>query len=449
MNFRTVSPNYRIGRFSIIIFTLTIFFLFSLYSFIHKPLYNFSLNTLSKIYSNPISLSPPNENDNTTSISIPIVLYFKYFNLIFGTHLIYISLLLFYNTANVYKTFVLVLELIITKYISGLFKLIYLHPKPAFDDKLKKYNIINTNNIPLYWGFPNDSMLFYPVYYFSVWQILTRKLIKTNKQLRIKFISLCGTIIILIMYGISEFILCNSSLDQIIFSAMISLTLYYFIFYVAKINFNDNRQFYKIIKFNFKKLTSIVFLLLLIPIILYFFQTYSQKGQLNLSNYTELIINTNALSFNKEALASAFILFSIFTLFLGSRIEIHAIFMEQFANWTQFNFEPNDDNAHSLSTNSYESSLSERISITKAAQWNHTNKVISFGRGILMCILIFLCYLPGMFIEWNGNLGVVLIFKVGLFWGLLTSGVTLWFKIIARLCGLTNSTLWTMIRESV
>jgi hypothetical protein len=103
----------------------------------------------------------------------------------------------------------------------------------------------------------------------------------------------------------------------------------------------------------------------------------------------------------------------------------------------------------SFSSNSSDTSLIERISITKGAQWNHTEIKISIIRLICLFYIIIAIFFPGYLLNWkNPFLGVLLV-KEFIPWCIISFGGSYGFKAIFKNFRLINATLENIIRESV
>ena len=137
-------------------------------------------------------------------------------------------------------------------------------------------------------------------------------------------------------------------------------------------------------------------------------------------------------------------------MFLGLKIELY-YFNGEFSTWTQYNFEPQEDKLenYSIISDDLNLTLTEKISITKGAQWNHTNIVTSFIRLLLLLFLVFIIFLPT---EYNFNLdnvcvNIMIITLLCSF--LFFFRLSLVYKKIFIFFNLVNNAINVMLRESL
>lgn len=432
MNFKAISPRHRIQRFSVLTLIISISLSFLLFLIFHSLIYSISIEFIKII------------EKGRTRQSFLFSFFSIYYTYISSEYLLYAIVILFYNYGNVYKTFILFSQIVLGKYITGFLKLIFIET-PLYYDNSVPFSIINEHTF----SFPSEKLVIYPAFLLSIWQFLTRKLQKNQNDLFLNYF-LLGTISFFVgMLFLSELFLGISSIDQSLFSFGISLEIYYFIFYVVKVNSNDNKQFFRIIKSTFKKILCLIIVLQCLPLFLYLLRRNSEKIQKLTNSITAQNKSENEICFEKEALSTSFVFSSTLFLVIGFKLELNLLFHEQFSNWSQFNFEPNDESNHSYSTNSYTSSLSERISITKGAQWNHTKIFQSFLRLVVICLFVAICFSPYFFVKWGDNFFLVVLVKDFLCWGVVCFGWTFWFKLLIQFLGLSNNTLWSALRESI
>ena len=432
MNFKTISPSHRIQRFNVLTLFISLSLSFLLFLILHSPIYSISITFLKSL------------EEKRTRQSFLFSFFSTYYTYISTEYLPYAIVILIYNYGNIYKTFILFSQILLGKYITGFLRLIFIDT-PLYYDKSIPFSIINEHTF----SFPSEKLVIYPTFLLSLWKILTRKLQKNQNELYLKYFFLGVISLFIGMLFLSELILGVSSIDQSLFSLGISLQIYYLIFYVVKVNYNDNKQFFRIIKSNFKKILCLIIILLCLPVFVYFLRRNSQTIQKLTESITSQNKSENEICFEKEALSTSFVFSSVLFMFIGFKLEINLLFHEQFSNWSQFNFEPNDEFNHSYSTGSYSSSLSERISITKGAQWNHTKIFQSFFRLIIICLLVAVCFSPYFFVKWGDNFFLVIFVKDILCWGIVSFGWTFWFKLIIQFLSLSNTTLWSVLRESI
>lgn len=431
MNFKSFAPPHRIQRFTVLIFILSFLSCIILFILLHDYFFDLSISIVK-------SLEIERKRDD---------LFYQFFSFIetyiCSDYVTYFILLLMYNYGNIFKSFILFVEIVLSKYFTGLFRLVFQQTPPYYDHSVP-FSVINEHKF----SFPSEKLILLPVFYMTLWEIAVKKL-SGKEQSDYKYFMLFGVIAIVGILLISEVVLGMVSIDQGFFSIWISMDLYYMIFHVLKLNFSDNKHFYRIIRSNIKKIFAIVVFLLSIPLIIYLIRKDSEYIKSLENQITDMNKSDNEILFDKEALSTSFVLFCVVFMFIGFKLELNFLFQEQFSNWSQYNFEPNDENNHSYSTGSYNSSLSERISITRGAQWNHTKFVKSIFRFIAIVILVVLCFSPYFFIKWSSSLFIVILIKDMLCWSMAALGGTFFFKVLLKYFNLSNSTLWTILRESI
>ena len=137
-------------------------------------------------------------------------------------------------------------------------------------------------------------------------------------------------------------------------------------------------------------------------------------------------------------------LFANFSAFIALKFEFYISFENNHSNWSQYNFEIDENEKLQISR------LTSNISITKPIQWNHTSICKSLFRLIFTFILV-LC--NGVFyfiIKWdNPNVYLVIFGKVCLSESFISFGMFFLFKVLFRWLKLSNMTLLFMLRESI
>ena len=417
--------------------SLFIFFLFNIFFLIiFYLLYNY-------FYSLSITIHIFLHNYFSTQFIIQVnILFYKYFN---NEYISYITLTLIYNFFNIYKSFVLYSILLFSKLFTGLIQLIITNCPLYYDEKISYFYLEKYT-----FSFPSDILIFSPVFFYVVFKILIRKMNQKKSNIKIcLFILYCLYISLL---SLNEFILGFHSLNEIYFSYFYSFSMYYLLFHIIKINFSDYNQFYIITRIKIEKIIMISIYLFITEIILLFL-TYNDedliyeklKKQYKIKN-----ISKDSLTFSTNSFIKSLPFYSIFFLYLGFNYELEYICCDKYNNWTQFNFENDDLNSESsFSSNSSDTSLIERISITKGAQWNHTEIKISIIRLICLFYIIIAIFFPGYLLNWkNPFLGVLLV-KEFIPWCIISFGGSYGFKAIFKNFRLINATLENIIRESV
>ena len=119
------------------------------------------------------------------------------------------------------------------------------------------------------------------------------------------------------------------------------------------------------------------------------------------------------------------------------------MFKQHDDNWSKYNFELDELEQEKRLL------LSNKITITKEIQWNHTSQIISFFRLIVIVLLFALSSLPYYLIKWNSNIYVVIFGKICLCLCCYAFGMFFVFKLLLKWLKLSNMTLFTMLRDSI
>jgi hypothetical protein len=137
-------------------------------------------------------------------------------------------------------------------------------------------------------------------------------------------------------------------------------------------------------------------------------------------------------------------IFSNFSAFIALKFEFFISFENNYSNWSQYNFEIDENEKLQMSR------LTSNISITKPIQWNHTSICKSIFRLIFTFIMVMLSGIFYFLIKWdNPKIYLVIFVKVCLSESLLSFGMFFTFKVFLKWLKLSNMTLFFMLRESI
>jgi len=415
-----------------ITFISLIIILFIFFPIISNPLHNLSLFILQ--------LSYFNSNDNKF---INIQKFF--YNNCYSEKFILFILIINYNFVNLYKTFILFTSIILSKYITGFLNLLYLK-KPIFYLDDIKFSVDKFE-----YSFPSFIIIEYNIFFCIIYKIICRRIKKKNQKLCLKYLIIFYISLIIL----NEFFLGISGLDEIIFSLYISYILYYLFFNLIEVNFSNNIQFYKIIQIAMKKLIILTIIFLFFLIFIFWIKYEKEKEEElfnNLINSNKCNNNKNdKIIFSNKSLENGLLILCEIFIFMGLKFELNFTFNEEFSTWTQYNFEPQEDKFenYSIISSDLNLTLTEKISITKGAQWNHTNIMISIIR---LLFLFFLTFIIFFFIKFNFNIDNVnlnIIINNLIPWCLFSLGLSLFFKKIFKFFNLVNNSINVMLRESL
>lgn len=334
-----------------------------------------------------------------------------------------------YNFFNVYKIFILCNSVFLANFLSSTLCFIFHSPRPFMVYyKIKPVFLYND------WGSPNTQMVVLIAFCLTLF-----KVIKENKEMEKK---LWALIIFAIFLGIISFIDIflifasgNASINQLIFSIIIAVVTYQFIFILYKIDVNKTRQFYDFIKIKALNYIIVNLLLFMFQIILYqFIKTKNDeayyKDHINIQQYSEGvtgILNYRKLFYLDDSNFCNVICFLMNIIsFLAMKADLYWIYKGNYDDWCKGNFERTKleviDNFDQ----------SGEFSAVEGTQWNHNGFVLSFIRFIVLIVLIILCFLPSMFIYYLNSesefFGIIFLITIPLI--LLEFGTFYLFKIV-------------------
>jgi membrane-associated phospholipid phosphatase len=402
-----------------LIFTIYIIILFTLEAICKKPLFKASDQFI--IY---LQGSDPKNN-----YYIKVAQFFTFL----GSNSIFIPLLIMvYNYVNIYKTYTLLMSLLISIGSFSILKVVYSSPRPYF-----KNEKIETFGCEGGWGNPSGNCLSSMAFYLTLWHIITDCKELRNQKL-IKNIYLLVTCLLIVLIMFSRIMVGAHSINQVLFGGLLGFGIYYFLFFVLCIRPNDHEQFSRIL--NFKNITyftgnSLIFLFIFL---IFLFNEIDEDTK---DKYYINIINkcpntTKNLLFNREALLNFGIFLSNIGAFIGVKFEYFFLFRENLENWYQSNFEMNEPND--------DSSLLTKITLNRETQWNHTNSFYSVLRLFLIIVFSAIMIFPFFFVNWSDDFGIVFIFKILVPANTLSFAFFYLFKILMKSLRMINLSVYSL-----
>ena len=364
----------------------------------------------------------------------------------FGSEKIYIIIIIiFYNFLNIYKTYLLFCSLSISQLILSFFKIFFIAPRPYWSNKKKEIFPYDCQG-----GFAAPSSHTYTatVFYLVLWHIIyDRRSKKINQSQKRKLLMFFLFIIFII--GFSRILSGAHSIDQVIFGFLLGLCFYIFIFHVFHINCNSNNQILSHINISLKKMCLIVLMILLSYLGLLSYRIHDKDLNQIMNVYSKQIKEIcPSLPISKtlynDSLLFFVAIFSNFSAFIALKFEFFISFENNYSNWSQYNFEIDENEKLQMSR------LTSNISITKPIQWNHTSVCKSIFRLIFTFIMVMLSGIFYFLIKWdNPKIYLVIFVKVCLSESLISFGMFFTFKVFLKWLKLSNMTLFFMLRESI
>ena len=336
---------------------------------------------------------------------------------------ILIPLLLVYNYCNTFKTFTLIISLIVPLLISQILN-IYLI-KTIKDEHDINNELLFATGYPLFlWKILSNSELGREKFQNSSRSIDT---VQKNQKTKNIIKSLVIVVIFILFQYLIHFILFND-IDKIIFDAIMGLIVYFIFFHIIKIETNNPRQFIKIIEFKLKY----YFLIFL------FFNLFFIIFCIDISNNNEDKNNIIKIIIYKYSFTSV-----VIGIILGTKYEYNIYFEKKLNIWAQYNFESDFE----ASDEEEEESLTSIISSNNKKQWNNTRFFISLLRLIFIIAITFGCLYSFIFLKFD-NFIFEIIMKYILPLNLFSLGLFYWYKLILKYLKVTNILLLTTFRES-
>jgi hypothetical protein len=381
----------------------------------------------------------------------------RYCSFLYDGKLFLIILILLYNYGNIYKTYFVFSSYTISQLILSICKLLYLEPSPLWNEfnyipQLKEgieFNIKELKEFQCEDAFqtPSHNILNATIFYMVTYKVVFQSDTNKEKYFR-RALTIISIVLILILITLRSLLLNTQSLDQIVFGFMIGLCYYVFVIYVKKIYCNHGKQLLKLIKNKNIKYRFIILGLVVTYPLLCVLQYKNKSTLYKVDTYTKRVKSMCAnTEDNKMFIKETFLLYSmifsnVIALF-AMRLEYTCMFKQHDDNWSKYNFELDELEQEKRLL------LSNKITITKEIQWNHTSQVISFFRLIVIVLLFVLSSLPYYLIEWNNNIYVVIFGKICLCLCCYAFGMFFVFKLLLKWLKLSNMTLFTMLRDSI
>lgn len=410
------------------LFAFYLISIFAIEPFYRNSLFNASKTLILNIQSNTT------KNDNNL---YPFAKFFSDMGNIYPFGLIIFAV---YSFCNIYKTFTLLTSLFLGGLFAGSLKMIYMSPRPYFEDSI----------IPLEneagWGSPSSHAIFSVSFYLTFWEILFQNSNFAKRKFE-KYAALVFAILLIALILVSRIILAAHAINQLIFGALIGFAIYYFLFFVLKIDTNNPNQFLAFIETR-NLIYSFVNIILLVFAALLFILNLDDQNQ---THYLEVIkekfqkskleLPPSAKTLQYEGLLTIIVFFANFSVFMAIKFELFFDFQGNTQNWKSYNF--------NCKLNADDESLMTSLSpINNITQWNHTNSFFHIIRIVITMLVLFLINYPFHFINWNNEFVIVLLFKV-----LFPIGNSCFFlffllKKLFKCLRLTNNTLYSRMIDN-
>jgi hypothetical protein len=357
----------------------------------------------------------------------------------------YSLIIIINNFSNIYKTFNLFQILSVACYISCILKFIFF--------KI----IMNDENSIIYycgegWNLPSTEMIISVVFYLTLWNLFfdykdKNYVTKTNKFF--KFLLLC----IIIAFNITNLIVLTKIgyylFSHLIFSAILGILIYIFIFETNIIKKYNSKEFCSFIKKKFE-----LYIIINVLLVILTFIPYNIERHIKNNNRPECIPIEGSFFYKSKSPFITYVddTYSLISIFfahifvvVGIKCELAFFFGNNIQNFEQYHFGVNIDD---LNLEKELKNNTGTIIVTRETEWNNTSIIKSLIRLILTFILAGICFLPYYSIKTNGvDFSTIFLVKYLLSYALFSFGITFLYKIIFRIFRLSNEILGSILND--
>ena len=275
------------------------------------------------------SLQPDNSNNKITTIPTSLKLVYYFNKILFP----YSIIIIVNNFSNLYITFILFNILSLCCYISSILKFIFYK------------TIINSKGIIYYcgegWNLPCTEILISVLFYLSLWSILFK-----GKESRIKkILKNIFLVLIIVINIINAFCLAKIGyylFSHIIFSVILGVLIYVFIFETNIIKGHYPKEFCKFIKNNFEKYMIFQIVLLVIAFIPYIIERNVKDNEIieckSIYNYFYHKNKSAYITYVDDTFALLSVFFGHFFVTIGIKCELVFVFKNHIQNFEQYHF---------------------------------------------------------------------------------------------------------------
>ena len=312
--------------------------------------------------------------------------FFEYFT---DMHVTYICISIVFVFVNIYKTFILVAVICISNYLVGFLGLLYKGTRPFWDVVPVHRTYFSCE---LNWGTPSYNSITIAAY-LTIWRIIFNN-DKLKEYKKTKIISLVILLLFLAFLDLTGIFQGTESFDQVLFGLSLGFAIYFFFFYVVCVDLNNSYELYKFLQISYFKLALLLVLSSILAIIIYFWDpNYVELSEDRMKNINMIHQCQDVgltLQFNKFSFSVICTSISLIGVYIGMKFELMLYFKNDFDNWSDFNF---------VKDKSENESLLSEMTVTKDAQWNHTNSFISFLRFMFTAMILIIFHLPKILIN--------------------------------------------------
>ena len=358
-----------------------------------------------------------------------------------------ICCVLVYNFLDVYKSFILILSIFFSNFLSSFLCFIYHCPRPYM-----VYHGISPYFRLTDWGYPSTQIVTMIAFFCTFYKVIFKsKLIKKKLALKIVIGIFFG--LINIFYIFLHFAGGLITLEQIGLSIFIGLVVYFTMFSIFEAKVNNAKQFYTIVHFRFIYYLCINAVMVAFLVIFHFFIVDQETSDYYISHIdqqkkemekTPGFLSVETIEFFKLSEANfCNVLCFLLTIFviIGLKLELYLSYGKNFELWKKSNFENRDGHT------GVNYSIYSDHQYIKGTQWNHTGGCATTMRFFVLIILSAIGYLPSIIIHFsykvsdpndNTQKGLRYAFFIAFPFFYVSFGMFFLFKWVCRKIGLTN-----------
>jgi hypothetical protein len=302
------------------------------------------------------------------------------------------------------------------------------------------------------WNLPSTEMIISVVFYLTLWNLFfdykdKNYVTKTNKFF--KFLLLC----IIIAFNITNLIVLTKIgyylFSHLIFSAILGILIYIFIFETNIIKKYNSKEFCSFIKKKFE-----LYIIINVLLVILTFIPYNIERHIKNNNRPECIPIEGSFFYKSKSPFITYVddTYSLISIFfahifvvVGIKCELAFFFGNNIQNFEQYHFGVNIDD---LNLEKELKNNTGTIIVTRETEWNNTSIIKSLIRLILTFILAGICFLPYYSIKTNGvDFSTIFLVKYFLSYALFSFAITFLYKIIFRIFRLSNEILGSILND--
>lgn len=356
-----------------------------------------------------------------------------------------ICCVLVYNFLNAYKSFILILSIFFSNFLSSFLCFIYHCPRPYM-----VYHGIQPYFKLTDWGYPSTQIVTMIAFFCTFYKVIFKSKL-TKKKLALKIVIGIFFLLINIFYIFLHFAAGAITLEQMGLSIFIGLVVYFTMFSIFEAKVNNAKQFYTIVHFRFIYYLCINAVMVAFLVIFHFFivdpessDFYTSHIMLQKQEMKTGFFNVDTIAFFRLSEANfcnvLCFLSNIFVI-IGLKLELYNSYDKNYELWKKSNFENRDGQT------GVNYSIYSDHQYVKGTQWNHTGGCATIMRFIVLIILCAIGYVPSIIIHYsykNQDPDSVVekilryIFFIAFPYFYVSFGMFFLFKWVCRKIGLTN-----------